>query len=103
MSVIRKELRSSRSQSRKYRHGATTTVETGASLCLDASRCAARRRGDLGPFLRSAHWRSLYLKPVVRPVRRYFQGKAETTATLFIGANRAALVPPSPWPPLDPH
>ena len=26
-----------------------------------ASRCAARRRTDLEPFLRSAHWRSLHL------------------------------------------
>ena len=91
MSVIRKELRSSRSQSRKYRHGATTTVETGASLCLDASRCAARRCGDLGPFLRSAHWRSLYLTPVVRPVRRCFPGNFKAVATLFIGAALPAL------------
>ena len=27
----------------------------------DASRCAARRRGDLGPFLRFSFWRTLYV------------------------------------------
>ena len=61
------------------------------ALCLDASRCAARRRGDLGPFLRSAHWRSLYLTPVVRPFRRYFPGKVEGMVILFVGAALAAL------------
>ena len=65
--------------------------EKVCALCLDASRCAARRRADLGPFLRSAHWRSLYLTPVVRPFRRYFPGKAEGMATVFAGAALAAL------------
>ena len=30
-------------------------------VCCVASRCAARRRGPLRPFLRSAQWRSLHL------------------------------------------
>ena len=75
----------------KYWNGLTATGHKVRALCLDASRCAARRRADLGPFLRSAHWRSLYLTPVVRPFRRYFPGKAEGMATVFAGAALAAL------------
>ena len=80
-----------RSQVTKYWNGPTATGHKVRALCLDASRCAARRRADLGPFLRSAHWRSLYLTPVVRPVRRCFPGNFEPMTTLFIGATLAAL------------
>ena len=43
---------------KKSEHFQVTTIE---AICAVASRCAARRCGDLEPFLRSAQWRSLHI------------------------------------------
>ena len=42
--------------------------QTAVDIACDASRCAARRRGELGPFVRFSFWRSLHVaaSPQVR-------------------------------------
>ena len=65
------------------------------NICVDVQRCAARQRGLLSPFLRSAHWRSRLVTRVRRPATRSGSQRTSSSARVHLICMSAAGLSPA--------